>query len=141
MQGLHEDFDRDEKVAGSTDRGFGLVFAGFCAIVGTVKFFTGHDWMAYWFAAAAAFLAAALLFPRVLAPANRAWTKLGLLLYRVMNPLVMGLLFFFVITPMALLMRALGKDFMRTRRETGATSYWIVRDPPGPAPDTMKRQF
>jgi hypothetical protein len=140
-QGLHEDFERDEHVAGSSDRGFGLVFAGFCALVGTVKFFTGHPWMAYWFAAAGAFLVAALAFPRVLAPANRLWTKLGLVLYHVMNPLVMGLLFFAVITPMALVMRALGKDFMRMRREAGAASYWIVRDPPGPEPDTMKRQF
>ncbi|MBI1243533.1 MAG: hypothetical protein GC202_00875 [Alphaproteobacteria bacterium] len=97
--------------------------------------------MAYWFAASAAFLAAALIYPRLLAPANRLWTKLGLLLYHVMNPLVMGLLFFTVITPMALVARALGKDFLRMRRDPAATSYWIFRDPPGPAPDTMKRQF
>lgn len=140
-QGLQEEFEREDDVAGSTDRGFGLVFAGFCALVGTIKIFTGTAGMPYWFAASAAFLAAALLFPRALAPLNRLWTKFGLLLYRVMNPLVMGLLFFLVVTPMALLMRALGRDFMRLRRDAAAASYWILRDPPGPAPDTMKRQF
>ncbi|MBL8805764.1 MAG: hypothetical protein JNN22_02865 [Rhodospirillales bacterium] len=140
-QGLHEDFDRDEKIVGSSDRNFGFVFAGFCALVGTVKFFTGHPWMAYWFAASAAFLVVALAAPRLLAPANRLWTKLGLVLYHVMNPLVMGLLYFTVITPMALVIRIMGKDLLRMRRDAAAASYWIVRDPPGPEPDTMKRQF
>jgi len=140
-QGFHEDFKRDEAVEGSTDRGFGFVFTGFCALVGTIKLFTGTAGVEYWFAASAAFLAAALLAPRLLAPLNRLWMRFALVLYKVMNPITMGLIFFFVITPMGIVMRAFGKDFLKQRADAAAPSYWVRRDPPGPAPETMKRQF
>ena len=59
----------------------------------------------------------------------------------VVTPIVMGLVFFVVMTPLAMLMRALGKDPLRLRDETGTGSYWIVRQPPGPPGDTMRDQF
>jgi hypothetical protein len=62
-------------------------------------------------------------------------------LYKVMNPLVMGLVFFTTVVPIGLALRAVGKDPLRLRREPGAESYWIRREPPGPEPDTMKQQF
>ena len=64
-----------------------------------------------------------------LAPLNKLWTKLGVLLYRVVSPLVLGLLFYVTVTPIALLMRVLGKDPLRLRRDPDAASYWIVRTP------------
>jgi hypothetical protein len=140
-QGFHEDFKRDEAIEGSTNRGFGFVFTGFCALVGTIKLFTGTPGIEYWFAASAAFLAAALLAPGILAPLNRLWTRLAMVLYKVMNPITMGLLFFFVITPMGVAMRAFGKDFLKQRADASSPSYWVRRDPPGPDPETMKRQF
>jgi hypothetical protein len=89
----------------------------------------------------AAFLAAALLRPAVLAPLNRVWTRFGLLLHRIVSPVVLGIMFFVVITPMGLIMRALGKDPLRLRLEREARSYWIERRPPGPPPDTLNNQF
>ena len=62
----------------------------------------------------------ALTYPRILAPLNRLWLKFGLLLYKVMNPLVLGLLFFVTIMPIGLVMRALGKDFLRLKRDPAA---------------------
>jgi hypothetical protein len=53
----------------------------------------------------------------------------------------MGLMFFLVITPIGLVMRLTGKDFLARRFDRAATSYWVRRDPPGPAPETMQRQF
>ncbi len=140
-QGFHEDFTRDEAIEGSSNRGFGFVFAGFCALVGSIKLYAGTAGVEYWLGASAAFLAAALLAPGLLAPLNRLWTRLAMVLYKIMNPLTMGLLFFFVITPMGIVMRAFGKDFLKCRLDGAQKSYWVVRDPPGPAPDTMKRQF
>jgi hypothetical protein len=67
--------------------------------------------------------------------------KFALLLYTVMNPLTMALLFFLVVTPIGVVMRLAGKDFLRKRLEPEAASYWLPRDPPGPAPDSMKQQF
>lgn len=139
--GTHEDYAREEDLQGSSDRSFGFVFTGFFALVGGVKLYTGHAWALYWFAGAAAFLAAALLAPRILAPLNRLWMKFALLLYAVMNPLTMALLFFLVVTPIGVVMRLAGKDFLRKRLEPDASSYWLPRDPPGPAPDSMKQQF
>ncbi len=139
--GTHEDYAREEDLQGSSDRSFGFVFTGFFALVGGVKLYTGHAWALYWFAGAATFLAAALLAPRILAPLNRLWMKFALLLYAVMNPLTMALLFFLVVTPIGVVMRLAGKDFLRKRLEPDASSYWLPRDPPGPAPDSMKQQF
>jgi hypothetical protein len=90
---------------------------------------------------AAAFLLVAFVYPRILGPLNRLWLKFGLLLYKVMNPLVLGLLFFVTIMPIGLFMRAMGKDFLRLRRDPDAKSYWIDRTPPGPPPQSMKNQF
>ena len=90
---------------------------------------------------AALFLAAALLRPAILNPLNRLWLKFGLLLHRVVNPIVMALLFYGTVLPTGLVMRALGKDLLRLKRQPDADSYWIVRQPPGPAPETMKDQF
>jgi hypothetical protein len=139
--GTHEDYARDEDLQGSSDRGFGFVFTGFFALVGGVKLYTGHDWALYWFAGSAAFLAASLLAPQILGPLNRLWMKFALLLYTVMNPLTMALLFFLVVTPIGVVMRLAGKDFLRKRLEPEAPSYWLPRDPPGPAPESMKQQF
>ena len=136
---LHEDLNRDEAPKPSTDRGFGLIFAAVFAVVAGWPLLGGEAPRLWALALSGVFIALALAAPRQLGPLNRLWTRFGLLLSRVMNPLVLGLLFFAVVTPMGLVMRALGKDPLRRRFERGAASYWIERRPPGPAP--MSRQF
>jgi hypothetical protein len=79
--------------------------------------------------------------PAALRPLNRAWMLLGLVLYKIVNPIVMALLFFSTMTPVGALMRACGKDPLRLRRDPAAASYWIAREPPGPAAETMRNQF
>jgi hypothetical protein len=66
---------------------------------------------------------------------------LGSLLRKLLSPVVFGIMFFLVVTPAGLLMRAMGKDPLRLRRDADLTSYWIDRQPPGPAPETLKDQF
>jgi hypothetical protein len=92
-------------------------------------------------AVAAVFLVPSLLHPGLLAPLNRVWTRIGLLLHRVVSPVVIGVLFFTTITPMGLVMRWLGHDPLRLGFDADARSYWIERRPPGPAPETMSNQF
>ena len=65
---------------------------------------------------------------------------LGLLLHRIVNPIVMGLLFYGTILPTGLVMRLRGRDLLRLRRDPAAETYWITRTP-GPAPETMRDQF
>lgn len=137
----HEDYSREHAVKRGSDRSFGVVFAAFFALVGLVRIVHGAPprWWAVAFAVV--FLVVALARPSLLAMPNRWWTRLGLLLARIVNPLVMGLVFYLAVTPTAALMRAFGKDPLRLRYDRAAKSYWIERTPPGPPPDTMSRQF
>jgi hypothetical protein len=137
----HESFDRTEPVQGSSDRAFGIVFTVVFALIGLwpLPWGNGVRWWAL--GIAAVFLLAALIIPKTLAPLNRAWMRFGLLLHKIVNPVIMGLVFFLTVTPTALIMRALGKDPLRRRLDKEATTYWIDRDPPGPDPDSMPRQF
>jgi hypothetical protein len=138
---LHEDLSRDEEVVGASDRAFGLTIAGVCGLVGAVRLALGHHLALWWLGAAGIALLFGLFWPAALAPLNRVWLRLGLVLYKVVNPVAMGLVFFTTVVPIGLVMRALGKDPLRLKRDSSAASYWIARDPPGPAPDTMKNQF
>ena len=79
--------------------------------------------------------------PVWLAPANRLWMRLGLLLHKITNPVIMGLVFFLTVTPTGIIMRAMGKDPLNRKIDRAAKSYWIKREPPGPPPETMINQF
>lgn len=138
---FHEDLSREEEVQGSSNRSFGLVFAAFCALMAGLGWWKGRPHAPYWTGAAVVFAALALARPALLAPLNRAWTRLGLLIFHVVNPVVMLLLYALAILPVGGVMRLLGKDPLRLRFEPEAESYWIPREPPGPAPETMKDQF
>lgn len=137
----HESYTREETHEGSSNRSFGIVFAVVFAIIGLLPLLFGRMPRGWALIVGALFLAVALAVPRVLAPLNRLWFKLGLLLHHVVSPLAMGIVFFGVITPMALVMRLLGKDPLRLRFDRSAPTYWIERRPPGPAPESLKDQF
>jgi hypothetical protein len=137
----HESFVRDEVVKGSSDRTFGLVFTAVFLIIGAFPMIDGDAPRLWSFGIAAVILIIALAVPRLLAPLNRAWMKFGLLLNNVVSPLVLGLLFYLVFLPVGALIRVMGKELLRLRFQPSAKSYWIERQPPGPAPDTMKNQF
>lgn len=136
---FHEDYARE--IDRGSDKSFGVVFAVVFAIVGVWPLWDGGS-PTYWaFGLSASFLVLALGRPRTLAPLNRLWHLVGLGLGKVVTPLVMGLIFFVTITPMALIMRMMGKDPLRLKFEPEADSYWIERNPSGPDPETLNRQF
>lgn len=138
---IHEDFGRHSEVKSSSDRSFGLIFSVVFAVVGLLPLMDGGRLR--WWALAIAIILAVIAFavPQVLAPVNRLWHRFGLLLNRIAAPLAIGLVFYLAVTPTGLIMRALGNDLLRLKRDTSVGSYWIKRDPPGPAPDGMSRQF
>jgi len=139
--GFHEEFGRQQAVEAGTERAFGLVFACVFAVIAIWPLFGGESVRIWAALTAAGFLFLALSLPRILRPLNLAWHKFGLLLHKIVTPLIMGLLFYLTVTPIALIMRALGKNPLRLKFDADAKSYWIERDPPGPDPDSMKRQF
>jgi hypothetical protein len=137
----HENFSREEAVSIGSDRSFGLVMAAGFAIFASLSVWReGRAWPAL-ATIAIFFLVAALLVPVALNPLNRAWLKLGLLLHKIINPVVMGLVFYGAVLPTGLVMRAMGRDLLRLKPQPKAESYWIIRTPPGPAPKTMNDQF
>jgi predicted membrane metal-binding protein len=143
-KGVHHEFQAGtghDGHEGSSDRSFGFVFAAVFALIGLYNaWHAGKAWP--WLGLiAAGFLVVALARPAVLAPLNKVWMRFGLLLAAIVNPLILGILFFLVFTPMALIARLVGKEFLRLRRRPEVKSYWIVRDPPGPEPASMKDQF
>ncbi len=139
---MHETLNRHEEVLRGTDRGFGLVMAALFTIIALwPPLFSGGPFRLWAIVVAATLLALALTVPRVLAPFNQAWLKFGLLMSRIVNPVVLGLMFYVVVTPFGLVMRLFGKDPLRLKRDSQATSYWIERHPPGPSPESMRNQF
>ena len=138
---MHEDFGRRHEVKGSSNRTFGLVMAVFFAVVGLGPALRGHA--VNWSLAGigAVFAAVAAVAPAVLAPLNRLWTKLGLLLNRVVSPVVLGVMFYVVLTPCGLLMRAFGKDPLKRSRDPLAKTYWTLRDPSARTGGSMTQQF
>jgi hypothetical protein len=137
----HERLVAQHAVQRGSDRAFGLVFAGVFTVVGILPALRGGPFRGWALAVAAIFLAAAVARPVLLAPLNRAWTWVGLALHRVMSPLVMGAIFYTTVTPIGLLLRAAGKDLLRLKPDPDASTYWIERQPPGPAPQSMRQQF
>lgn len=137
----HEDFSRKTVNGTSSNRAFGFVFCAVFSIIAIWPLL--DDESIHWWAAlvSAGFAVAAFLVPRVLAPLNRIWALFGALLHRFTNPILLGIIFYVAVTPMALILRVLGKDLLRLKSGPEVASYWIPREPPGPAPETMKHQF
>lgn len=125
----------------SSDRAFGWVFAIVFGILGGWPLLDGAPPYLWAWALGLGFAAVALLRPSWLAPLNRVWTRFGLVLHSIVNPVVLGVIFLLAILPIGLLFKLLGKDPMRLRRRPDAGSYWIERHPPGPAADSLPRQF
>jgi hypothetical protein len=137
----HERLAVDEVVTGASNRSFGLTFAiifGFFALSPLVR---GRPMRGWALVVAAVFFLGALALPRVLVPLNRTWLRFGLLLHACISPVILALVFYSTVTPIGLVRRMLGNDPLRLRFDREAVTYWIERHPPGPAPDTMLRQF
>jgi Saxitoxin biosynthesis operon protein SxtJ len=117
-----------------SDKSFGWTFTGIFVILGLFL----HPLA---FALAVATASATLINPGWLAPFNRAWMKFGMALHHVISPVVMGLMFFAVFTPMGVVMRMFGWDAMKRAWDPALKSYWVRRDPPGPAEDSFKDLF
>lgn len=138
---MHESFERVEEIERGSARGFGIIVTVVLSVIAVYQAWSGGSLWPYWAAAAGLLAGVTLLVPGVLAPFNRLWMKLALALSKALNPIVMALLFFGIVLPTGLILRMLGKDPLRLKWRREAASYWVERNPPGPAPDSLKNQF
>ena len=126
-----------------SERRFGLLFTAVFALLGA------YGW---WFKGFESFLSLSLagmglifalvsiFSPKILAPLNKAWFHLGQLLGKIVSPIVLGIIFFGVLTPVGLITRLFGRDELRLKRSKKET-YWVDRSPPGPQAESFKNQF
>ena len=123
------------------NRTFGLFFSAVFALAGLYALYLGagpYAWAA--FAVAALLLCVALVRAEWLLPLNRLWLRFGLLLGRIVSPIVLGVIFFGLFTPLALLMRVFGRDELRLTLRPDR-SLWQPRDRPAGGPCVFTRQF
>jgi hypothetical protein len=141
MASSHENFSRDEKLKPGSNRGFGLVIGAAFLVLAVVKGWTGSWWWPMFAGTSAAFFAAAWLTPSLLTPLNHLWFRFGLLLHRIVSPLLMGLIYFGAVVPIGLLMRLLGQRPIAPGFDPDAKSYWVSRADPTQPPGSMAKQY
>ena len=124
-----------------SDRSFGIVFTILFLVIGAWPLLRDGHPRLWALAIAAVFLLAALVVPKLLAPLNRAWMAFGLLLGRIISPIMLFLVYVIAVVPTGLFLRLRGKDPLHRRFDRAAATYWVQRNPPGKPDETMSRQF
>ena len=121
----------------SSNRSFGVVFFVVFLLIALYPVINNEEIRVWSLIVSVIFLVLGLLNSKILNPLNQIWFKFGILLGRIISPLIMAIIFFFVVTPIGLIMRTLGKDILNLRYNTKKT-YWIEKTGPK---SKMKNQF
>ena len=121
----------------SSNRSFGIVFFLVFLLIALYPL-TYSEEIRIWSAIISLiFLALGLFNSKILTPLNKLWFKFGIFLGKIISPIIMGIIFFLVVTPIGLLMRLLGKDLINLKYNNNK-SYWIEKNGPK---SKMKNQF
>jgi len=125
----HESFESHVPTTMGSERSFGFVVGGILLVIALWPLHAGEQ--PHWWALVPALplIALAAIRPALLAPLNKLWFKLGMLLGRVVSPIVLGIVYFVWITPFALVLRLMKKKLLALDFEPQAKSYWIIRQP------------
>ena len=121
----------------SSNRSFGLVFFVVFLLISIYPLLHGQNLRFWSLIVAIIFLALGLLNSKILTPLNKIWFKFGLLLGNIVSPIIMSIIFFFVVTPISFVMKILGKDMLNLKRNNNNT-YWVEKSGPK---SKMKNQF
>ena len=121
----------------SSNRSFGIVFFIVFLLIGSYPLLNNDDVRIWSLIISIVFLILGLLNSKILLPLNKIWFKFGILLGKIISPLIMGLIFFVVVTPIGLLMRLFNKDLLNLKFNK-SKSYWIEKSDPK---SKMKNQF
>ena len=121
----------------SSNRSFGVVFFIVFLLIALYPVINNEEIRVWSLIVSLIFLVLGLLNSKILNPLNQIWFKFGILLGRIISPFIMAIIFFFVVTPICLIMRTLGKDILNLRYNTKKT-YWIEKTGPK---SKMKNQF
>ena len=122
----------------SSNKSFGIVFSIVFLIIAIWPLKNGNDIRIWSIIIAILFLSLGLINSRFLTPLNNIWLKFGELIGKIVSPIVMGIIYFLVITPIGLFMRIIGKDLIGLKLSKQKETYWIKRQK---NITSMKRQF
>ncbi len=122
----------------SSNRSFGFLFFVVFFVISLWPLRSQGDLRLWAFILSLVFLVLGVLNSRFLTPLNKLWFKFGILLSSIISPIVMGAVFFIVVTPTGIIMRFLGKDLLRINKNKPVSTYWINRDK---QKNSMKKQF
>ena len=126
-----------DEVKLSSNRSFGVVFFIVFLLIGLYPILKGNDLRIWSLIISFIFLSLGLINSRILTPLNRLWFKFGLLLGKFISPIIMGIIFFIVVTPIGIIMRLFKKDLLNLKFKKKET-YWIEKKGPK---SKMKNQF
>lgn len=126
------------KVKISSNRNFGLVFFIACLVVSLWPLIYGEPIRIWLVIISMVFLILGLMNSKLLTPLNKLWFKFGMILGAIVAPIVMGFIFFLVVTPIGLVMRIMGKDLLNKKYDKTKNTYWINRYKNR---SSMKKQF
>ena len=117
---------KNQKIKIGTNKSFGIVFSIVFLIIAFWPLVNGNE-INYWsLAISIVFFILGLTNSNILTPLNKIWFKFGLLLGNVVAPIVMGIIFFLVVTPTSIIMKILGKDLLNLKKKNN-NSYWIEK--------------
>ena len=128
----------NSKITIPSNRSFGLVFFVVFLIVAIWPLKSGEDFRLWSLTLSIIFLILGVLNSRFLTPLNKLWIKFGFFLGAIVSPIIMGIVYFLVVTPIGLFMRLLGKDLLKKDKVKNVSTYWIKRDK---QKSSMKKQF
>lgn len=123
------------------NRTFGLIFSGIFLVICLLPLLFGGEARIWALAISIAWAVPAIFVPSILAPLNRLWAKFGQIMHTIINPILMGLIFFLTVLPTGLILKLLGKDPMRRKFDSEASSYWISREKNNVNKESFDNQF
>ena len=126
------------KIKMNSNRNFGLVFFIIFLILGLWPITNGEEIRIWLILLAFIFLILGIMESKLLSPLNRLWFKFGIMLGAIVAPIVMGAIFFIVVTPIGIVMSIIGKDLLNKKHDKKKETYWITRRT---SIGSMKRQF
>jgi large-conductance mechanosensitive channel len=141
---LHENYRDEEPTEAGSDRAFGCTVGSMLMLIGATKAFLAgaiSSVVCLIFALGSLLLLLGIFAPSRLSTLSWFWLKVGNAIATVVNPIILALLFFLVVTPMALFMRIVGRRPLRLAADRTAATYWIERELPAGGASTMRRQF
>ena len=129
---------RIDNIKISSNKSFGIVFSIFFLIVFFWPLLKNEDVRTWAIVPSIIFLVLGLVSSKLLTPLNFAWNKLGIFLGKFVSPIIMGFIYFLIVSPTGFIARLVGKDFLRLKKNANKETYWLTKEN---YKNSMKKQF